>query len=97
MAKGYWIAHVDVRDPERYKEYIATATPAYKEFGATFLVRGGAFMAVEGTARSRNVIIEFPSYEAAVACYESETYQRARAIRQEVSDGDIMIIKGYEG
>ena len=96
MAKAYWIAHVDVRDPERYKDYIATATPAYKEFGATFLVRGGAFMPVEGTARSRNVIIEFPSYEAAVACYESETYQRARAIRHEVSDGDIMIIKGYE-
>jgi uncharacterized protein (DUF1330 family) len=97
MPKGYWIGRVDVRDPEAYKAYVETATPAYKEFGARFLVRGGAFEAAEGDSRSRNVVIEFPSYEAAKACYDSETYRKARAIRQEVSEGEIIIIEGYEG
>ncbi|WP_339755912.1 DUF1330 domain-containing protein [uncultured Hoeflea sp.] len=96
MAKGYWIGRIDVHDLEAYKAYIETATPAYKEFGATFLVRGGEFDAVEGQARSRNVVIEFPSYEAALACYNSETYQKARAIRQQFSDGELLIAKGHD-
>ena len=65
MAKAYWIAHVDVRDPERYQDYVATAAPAFAEFGATFLARGGPMIGLEGTARPRNVVIEFPSLEAA--------------------------------
>lgn len=97
MAKGYWIGRIDVRDPERYKDYIATAAPAYREFGAEFLVRGGVFTPAEGPSRSRNVVIAFPTYEAAIACYESETYRRARAIRQECADGEVMIIEGYAG
>ena len=96
MTKGYWIGRIDVHDPEAYKAYVATATPAYREFGATFLVRGGEFDPVEGQSRSRNVVIEFPSYEAALACYHSETYQRARAIRQEFSDGELLIVRGHE-
>lgn len=97
MAKGYWIGRIDVHDPEGYKGYITTATPAYKEHGAVFLVRGGAFEDVEGKARSRNVVIEFPSYEAALACYNSETYQKARAIRQEFADGELLVIEGFDG
>ena len=97
MAKGYWIARVDVRDEERYKDYIRTATPAYREFGAKFLVRGGAFDAVEGSHRKRNVVIEFPSYQAALDCYNSETYAAARAIRQAVAESDLIIVEGPEG
>ena len=96
MPKGYWIGRVTVRDPERYKDYIATATPAYREHGAKFLVRGGAVGAREGEARPRNVVIEFPTYEAALACYNSDTYARARAIRQDISEGDIIVIEGHE-
>ena len=40
MAKGYWIARVDVRDNERYKDYVSTAKPAFERFGANFLARG---------------------------------------------------------
>lgn len=97
MTKGYWIGRIDVHDAEAYKAYVETATPAFKEFGATFLVRGGAFDAVEGTSRGRNVVIEFPSYEAALACYNSPTYQRARAIRQKFSDGELIVVEGYDG
>jgi uncharacterized protein (DUF1330 family) len=39
MAKAYWIARVDIRDPERYKDYVTTARPAFEKHGARFLVR----------------------------------------------------------
>jgi Uncharacterized conserved protein len=94
MAKGYWIGRVDVHDPEAYKEYMKTAAPAYVEYGARFLVRGGAIGAEEGKSRGRNVVVEFPSYEAALACYNSETYQRARAIRRQYSEGELIVVEG---
>lgn len=96
MAKAYWIAHVDVKDPERYKDYIATAKPAFEKYGARFIARGGAYVAKEGAGRSRNVIIEFPSLQAAVECYETPEYQAAKAIRVAVSEGEIVIVEAHE-
>lgn len=97
MAKGYWVAHVDVDDMERYKQYIAANAEPFSTYGASFLVRGGEHQIKEGAARSRTVVIEFPSYEDALACYESEGYQKAKALREPVSIGDLVIIKGYDG
>lgn len=96
MAKGYWIGRIDVSDPDRYKDYISTATPAYQEFGAVFLVRGGKFEHSEGQSRARNVVIEFPTYQAAMDCYNSAQYAKARAIRQEISDGELIVIEGND-
>jgi uncharacterized protein (DUF1330 family) len=97
MPKGYWIGRVDVHDPEAYKAYVAANAEAFAKYGARFLVRGGRFEAVEGTARERNVVIEFPSYEAALACYRSPEYARALALRTPVSTADIVVIEGYDG
>ena len=97
MAKGYWIGHVDVHDLEAYKNYVAANGAAFRKYGGRFLVRGGAFEAVEGKLRSRNVVIEFPSYDAALACYKSPEYQQAMALRTApVSEADLIIIEGYE-
>ena len=96
MAKAYWVAHVDVSDPRIYEKYKAANAAAFAEFGARFIVRGGDQEVREGTVRSRTVVIEFPSYEAAVACYDSPAYQAAFDIRKEVSIGDMVIVKGYE-
>lgn len=97
MPKGYWIVRVDVEDPERYKAYVAANAEPYKKYGAHFLVRGGRFEGLEGASRSRNVVIEFPSYDAAVACWKSPEYQAARALREPVSTLDLVIIEGYDG
>lgn len=97
MPKAYWIARVDVRDPEGYKDYVATAGPAFTAHGAKFLARGGASDAVEGPGRARNVIIEFASLDAARACYNSEQYQKAAAIRQKVADGEIVLVEAIDG
>jgi uncharacterized protein (DUF1330 family) len=96
MSKGYWIARVDVSDPEAYKAYVSGAAPAFQQHGARFLVRGGKYHSAEGTCRSRNVVIEFPSYEAAVECFNSPVYQAARAHRLPVSTAEVVIVEGVE-
>ncbi|MCW4115113.1 DUF1330 domain-containing protein [Aurantimonas sp. MSK8Z-1] len=96
MPKGYWIARIDAQNPERYKDYVETARPAFEEYGAKFLVRGGEHHAVEGAARARNVVIEFPTLQAALDCHASAQYQKAAAIRQEVAEGEIVIVAGHD-
>jgi len=97
MAKGYWVARVDVSDPERYKAYIAANAEPFRKYGARFLVRAGRFENPEGASRTRNVVIEFPSYQAALECYESAEYQAAIQLRVPVSAIDLVIIEGYDG
>ena len=95
--KGYWIAHIDVSDPEGYKSYVAANAAAFRKYGARFLVRAGAHEVVEGEARSRAVIIEFKDYGTALECYRSAEYQKAKTFRTTASTGDILVIEGYDG
>lgn len=97
MPKCYWIARVDVRDAERYKDYVSTAKPAFERYGAKFLARGGAIHVLEGGHRARNVVIEFPSMQAAKDCYNSPEYQAAAAIRRKVADAEMILVEAYEG
>lgn len=94
MAKGYWMFHVTVTDPETYRKYIDKDAEPFAKYGARFLARGGEFTAVEGNARERHVIIEFDSYETAMDCYESPEYQAAAAFRKEAAIADLVIVKG---
>ena len=96
-AKGYWIARLDVRDVELYKKYVEANATAFAKYGAKFLTRGGAFHALEGQNRSRNVILEFESVDVALACYHSMEYQLAFQIRKDIADADIYIQSGYDG
>jgi uncharacterized protein (DUF1330 family) len=95
--KGYWIARVDVSNDEGYKPYASANPGIFKKFGGRFVVRGGTFESPEGQSRSRNVIIEFPDYASAIACYRSPEYQANIKVRQPHSIADIVIVEGYEG
>ena len=97
MAKGYWIAHVDVTDAEGYKAYQAANAIAFAKYGARFLVRAGASEQQEGSLRARHMIIEFPDYAAALACYRSPEYVAAMAKRQGKGLIDLAIVEGYDG
>jgi uncharacterized protein (DUF1330 family) len=97
MAKGYWIGHVDVHNEEGYKPYAAANSAILGKFGGRYLVRGGKFAAVEGQSRSRNVVIEFPDYETALACYHSVEYQENIKVRQPHAIADLIVIEGYDG
>ena len=95
--KAYWIAHVDVTDPEQYLQYTQRAPAAFVAFGGRFLARGGRSEALEGRATpQRSVVIEFESYEQALACYRSAQYQEACAHRQGVAKAEVIIVEGYE-
>jgi uncharacterized protein (DUF1330 family) len=74
MAKGYWIAHVDVHNEEAYKPYATANPPIFRKYGGRFVVRADKFECTEGATRSRNIVIEFPDYAAALACYNSPEY-----------------------
>lgn len=94
MAKGYWIARVDVNDADRYPDYVNTAKPAFERYEAKFLARGGETHSLEGQNRARNVVIEFPSVQHALDCYNSDEYQAAKAIRNAVADSELIIVEG---
>jgi uncharacterized protein (DUF1330 family) len=97
MAKGYWIANVDVRNSEGYKEYTALLSDIFRKHNGRYLMRGGKVEAMEGKGRSRIVVIEFPSYEAAMTCYRSPEYAKATALRQANADADLLVVEGYDG
>jgi uncharacterized protein (DUF1330 family) len=97
MAKGYWIARVDVTDPEGYKAYVAANAAAFSKYGARFIVRGGMFEAPEGVPRLRNIVIEFKDYATALACYHSPEYTAAKALREGRSVAELLVIEGYDG
>jgi uncharacterized protein (DUF1330 family) len=97
MTKGYWIVRVDITDQEQYKAYVSANAEPLAKYGARFLVRAGRFENPEGTSRTRNAVIEFPSYQAALDCWKSDEYQQALKLRQPVSTIDLLIIEGYEG
>ena len=96
MPKGYWIATMDVHDASVYDTYRAANAKPLKDFGGRFLVRGGSQTNPEGNWRGRTVVIEFPSYADAIACYESAEYRNAKDIRLPVADNDMVIVEGYE-
>ena len=92
--KGYWMAMVEVTDSETYAKYIAANNAAFDKFGAKFLTRGGNSTSPESPTGSRHVIIEFDSYDTALACYESPEYKEALKFRLAASTGHFAIVEG---
>ena len=97
MPKGYWIAHVDVRDPEIYQQYVKANAVAFAKYGARFLVRGGTHVVAAGKAPARAVVIEFRDYETALACHDSPEYREAAKLRDAGAAVDLVIVEGYDG
>jgi len=97
MPKGYWIAHVDVSNDEGYKPYAAANPAIFKKFGGRFVIRAGKSELMEGNSRSRHVVIEFPDYATALACYRSPEYQENIKRRLPHAAADLLILEGYDG
>jgi uncharacterized protein (DUF1330 family) len=97
MAKGYWVAHVEVHDPGGYQTYARALQEIFRKHRGRYVIRGGESMLMEGKLRSRNVVVEFPSYEDALACYRSPEYKEAAAHRLASAEADLIVLKGYDG
>lgn len=97
MAKAYWIANVTVTNPDNYAAYQSLAPEAFAAYGARFIARGGRNEALEGRQTpQRTVVIEFPSYQHACDCYHSAAYRRARDLRRNAAEVDIIIVEGLK-
>ncbi|MBX9846087.1 MAG: DUF1330 domain-containing protein [Xanthobacteraceae bacterium] len=94
--KGYWIAHIDVSDVEGYKAYQADVATPFGTFGGRYLIRGGRCEVMEGRMPARTVVVEFPGYEAALACYRSPEYQRSIALRNGHAEANIVAIEAFD-
>ena len=91
---AYWIARVKVTDEATYGEYAKRAGPAIAKHGGRFLARAGRFVTLEGAEYPRNVVVEFPSVEAAETCYNSPEYQEALRFAKDASDRLVVIVEG---
>jgi len=94
MPKGYIIGHITVNDPEAYAEYIRLDTPILTALGGTFIVRGGTSETLEGQTEQRHVVIEFPSYESALAAAKDPEYQKVAEIRRASATSTILVVEG---
>ena len=78
MPKGYWVSvYRTISDPERLAAYNKLAGPAVKAGGGRTLVRGSRVVARDAGIAERTVLVEFDSFEQAIAAYESAAYQEA--------------------
>jgi uncharacterized protein (DUF1330 family) len=94
MPKGYVIAHAEVTDADKWAEYVAKSKIALDKYGGKPIVRGGRCQIMEGAGRPRNVVLEFPSYEAAQGYATSPEYAEAKKARQGAGTIDIVVVEG---
>ena len=94
MSKGYLVANIRVNDHEKLQAFSGMAAPAIKKYGGKVLARGPGAERLEGDVSGIVMMIEFESKEAANTFYHSEEYQVAKAVREECSETDLMIIEG---
>ena len=93
--KGYWIVFATIHEPSRFGNYTSVAGPLIAAQGGRGLARGDVADFVEGAVPGRPYLIEFPSYAAAQACFNSAGYQEAIALRAGVAQFQIVIVEGF--
>lgn len=97
MSKGYWVtAYRETKDSERLAAYAKLAAPAIAAAGGKFLVRSTAEEAREQGLKERTVVVEFPTYEQAVAAYDSELYKIALDALGDAVERDLRIVRGAD-
>ncbi|GAA2274094.1 DUF1330 domain-containing protein [Glycomyces scopariae] len=97
MAKGYWVScYRTVFDPEKLAAYNTLAGAAVRAGGGRALARGGRVIAHDAGIAERTVVIEFDSFEHAVAAYESAAYQEALEVLSGAVDRDFRIVEGVD-
>ena len=87
---AYWLARAKIHDSVEYKKYTDLVPGILQKYGGKVLARGGDYKINEGPEHfERFVVIEFPSLEDGVACFDSEEYQAAAAFRRAPGVGEV--------
>ena len=81
---AYWLSRCRIDDPVQYKRYTDLVPAIVSAHGGRVLARGGRYRIMEGPEQfHRFVVIEFPTLEAGVTCFQSPEYQAAAAFRRD--------------
>lgn len=97
MPKGYWVsAYRTIADPEKVAAYDKLARPAVKAAGGRLLSRGSRVVTHDAGIAERTILIEFDSFEQAVAARASAAYQEALAALADGVERDFRIIEGLD-
>jgi uncharacterized protein (DUF1330 family) len=92
---AFVIFDVEIRDPQRYQDFMGQVKPALEAAGARYLARGGAHQVHEGDWHPRRIVIlEFPSIAAWEAFYGGPVYQGLKTIRDECSSARLVSVEG---
>ena len=87
---AYWIARAKINDPVAYKRYTHQVPEIIARYGGKVLARGGKYQIMEGPETfHRFVVIEFPTMEDGVSCFQSKEYNDAARHRRENGAGEV--------
>ena len=93
--KGYVVCvYKSISSEEKLKEYAVKARTAVEKYEGKFVIRGGKATTNEGEKSPRTVVIEFPSYDEAIAFYQSKEYQDAHSILKDYAERQFQIVEG---
>ena len=95
--KTYWISlYLDISNQDNLKKYGEKAIPIIKSYGGKPIVRGGRLTSFSNTNIVRTVIWEFPSYDDAMSCHESNDYKSAWSIAESTTKRIMFIVEGVD-
>ena len=97
---AYWVARAKVNDPVEYRKYTDRVPAIFAKHGARVLTRGGRYQTLEGAEKfNRFIVVEFPSFEQGVACFNSKEYQEAAAFRRrnKAGENELVMVEAGEG
>ena len=96
--KGYWlILGTEVTDEEAQQQYSKLWAPIAEKYQARLNPTKVLPMLKETGWSTRVVVVEFPSYEQAKACYDDPAYQEARQYALQASKRELLIFEGELG
>ena len=88
----YYLGTYDIDDPQLFQEYPPRVLALVPKYGGEVLASDTSGHLVEGSARTMNAIIRFPSKEAALGLYNDPAYQEAKRIRQKSTSNISMVL-----
>jgi uncharacterized protein (DUF1330 family) len=93
--KGYWlILGTEIADQAAQAEYARLWAPIAEKYGARLNPMKTPPLLRESCGAARVIVVEFPTYEIAKACYDDPAYQEAKAFALKASSRDLLIIEG---
>jgi uncharacterized protein (DUF1330 family) len=92
---AFFVADVEVLDPEAFKAYAAGAPPTVAQYGGKYIARGGAIEPLEGGwTPKRLTIIQFDSVARCKEWFNSPEYKPFRDLRGRVTKAKLLVTEG---